>query len=115
MITRIEIDGFKTFDDFSLDVPPFLVLLGANGSGKSNLLEVVVLLGRLMRDPRGQTLVRYARRGGPRELFRRLPGGDLVNEMRLGANVLVRTSNWGRYTHVSLRPSAAARCRSACR
>ncbi|MGW1669619.1 AAA family ATPase [Streptomyces sp. NPDC002324] len=95
MITRIEIDGFKTFDDFSLDVPPFLVLLGANGSGKSNLLEAVVLLGRLMRDPRGQTLVRYARRGGPRELFRRGPRGDLVDEMKLSANVLVRTPNWG--------------------
>ncbi|MFE7836308.1 AAA family ATPase [Streptomyces sp. NPDC057474] len=95
MITRIEIDGFKTFDDFSLDVPPFLVLLGANGSGKSNLLEAVVLLGRLMKDSRGQTLVRYARRGGPRELFRRGPGGDLVDEMRLSANVLVRTPNFG--------------------
>ncbi|MDX2825660.1 DUF2813 domain-containing protein [Streptomyces ipomoeae] len=95
MITRIEIDGFKTFDDFSLDLPPFLVLLGANGSGKSNLLEAVVLLGRLMRAPRSQTLVRYARRGGPRELFRRGPGGDLVDELRLSANVLVRTPNYG--------------------
>lgn len=39
--------------------------------------------------------MRYARRGGPRELFRRGPGGDLVDEMRLSANVLVRTPNWG--------------------
>ncbi|MET7478561.1 AAA family ATPase [Streptomyces sp. NPDC005648] len=91
MITRIEIDGFKTFEDFSLDVSPFLVLLGANGSGKSNLLEAVALLGRLVKDPRGQTLVRYARRGGARELFRRGPEGGLVDAMRLSANVLVRT------------------------
>lgn len=91
MITRIEIDGFKTFDDFSLDVPPFLVLLGANGSGKSNLLEAVALLGRLVKDPRSQTLVRYARRSGPRELFRRGPEGGLAEEMRLSAQVLVRS------------------------
>jgi predicted ATPase len=95
VITRIEIDGFKTFDDFSLDVPPFLVLLGANGSGKSNLLEAVALLGRLVRDPDSQTLVRYARRGGPRELFRRRSDGGLVDEMRIGANVLLETSQFG--------------------
>ncbi|MFI1359089.1 AAA family ATPase [Streptomyces sp. NPDC020898] len=91
MITRIEIDGFKTFDDFSLDLPPFLVLLGANGSGKSNLLEAVALLGQLVREPSSQTLVRYARRGGPRELFRRRPDGELVDEIRMSATVLVQS------------------------
>ena len=98
MITRIEIDGFKTFDDFSLDVPPFLVLLGANGSGKSNLLEAVALLGRLVLDPSSQTLVRYARRGGPRELFRRRPDGGRVDEIHIGANVLLKVQ--GRLLHV---------------
>jgi predicted ATPase len=91
VITRIEIDGFKTFDDFSLDLPPFLVLLGANGSGKSNLLEAVALLGQLVREPSSQTLVRYARRGGPRELFRRRPDGELVDEIRMSATVLVHS------------------------
>ncbi|MFF4775110.1 hypothetical protein ACFY05_19840 [Microtetraspora fusca] len=33
MITRIEIDGFTSFADFALDVPPFLVLIGTNASG----------------------------------------------------------------------------------
>jgi predicted ATPase len=37
VLTRIEIDRFKTFRDFALDVPPFLVVLGRNGAGKSNL------------------------------------------------------------------------------
>ncbi|WP_329351077.1 AAA family ATPase [Streptomyces sp. NBC_01261] len=95
MITRIEIDGFKTFDQFSLDVPPFLVLLGANGSGKSNLLEAVALLGHVVRDSSSQTLVRYARRGGPRELFRRRPDGSLVEEIHIGANVLLETPEFG--------------------
>ncbi|MFG2517090.1 AAA family ATPase [Streptomyces sp. NPDC048584] len=37
MITRIEIDGYTSFDDFALDLSPFTVLVGANASGKSNL------------------------------------------------------------------------------
>jgi AAA15 family ATPase/GTPase len=52
VITRVEIDGCKSFDDFALDLPPFAVLVGANASGKSNLLEAVDLLGHLIRDPR---------------------------------------------------------------
>ena len=46
MITRIEIDGFKSFADFSLGVPPFLLLVGANASGKSNLLDALRLTAR---------------------------------------------------------------------
>ena len=38
MITRVEIDGFTSFLDFTLDVPPFLALVGPNASGKPNLM-----------------------------------------------------------------------------
>lgn len=89
VITRIEIDGYKSFDDFALDLPPFTVLVGANASGKSNLLEAVDLLGQLIREPAGQTLVDHARRGGPKELFRRGPDGAPAGIMRLAAHVLV--------------------------
>ncbi|MCA2222991.1 AAA family ATPase [Nonomuraea aurantiaca] len=41
MLTRIEIDGFRSFLDFELDVPPFLALVGPNSSGKSNLLDAL--------------------------------------------------------------------------
>ena len=44
MITRIEIDGFKSFLDFKLDVPPFLALVGPNASGKSNLFDALRLV-----------------------------------------------------------------------
>ncbi|MFE1308045.1 AAA family ATPase [Streptomyces sp. NPDC058755] len=89
MITRIEIDGYKSFDGFTLDLPPFAVLVGANASGKSNLLEAVDLLGQLIREPTGQTLVDHARRGGPKELFRRGPDGEPVEVMRIAAHILV--------------------------
>ncbi|MEV0264312.1 ATP-binding protein [Streptomyces sp. NPDC050617] len=89
MITRIEIDGYKSFDDFALDLPPFAVLVGANASGKSNLLEAVDLLGQLIREPTGQTLVDHARRGGPKELFRRGADGHPAGVMRIAVDVLV--------------------------
>lgn len=46
MITRIEIDGFKSFLDFELDVRPCTVLVGGNGAGKSNLLDALDLVRR---------------------------------------------------------------------
>jgi AAA15 family ATPase/GTPase len=47
MITQIEIDGFKTFKDFKVELAPFQVIVGANGSGKSNLFDALQLLSRL--------------------------------------------------------------------
>lgn len=89
MITRIEIDGYKSFEGFSLYLPSFAVLVGANASGKSNLLEAVDLLGQLIRKPTGQTLVDHARRGGPKELFRLGPDGRPAGAMRITADVIV--------------------------
>jgi len=33
MITQIEIEGFKTFKDFKVELAPFQVIVGSNGSG----------------------------------------------------------------------------------
>ena len=69
MITRIEIDGFKTFDNFELDLRPFTAVVGPNASGKSNLFDAIKFVSRL-----AQTDIREAMqelRGRPEELFRR--------------------------------------------
>ena len=69
MITRIEIDGFKTFDNFKLDLRPFTAVVGPNASGKSNLFDAIKFISRL-----AQTDIREAMqelRGRPEELFRR--------------------------------------------
>lgn len=47
MITRIEIDGFKSFLGFAVDLGPCSALIGPNGAGKSNLLDALSLLARL--------------------------------------------------------------------
>ena len=41
MLTRIEIDGFKTFEDFAVDLAPFVAILGTNAAGKSNLFDAI--------------------------------------------------------------------------
>jgi predicted ATPase len=45
MISRLEIKGFKSLVDVSIELGAVNVFIGANGSGKSNLLEAVGVLG----------------------------------------------------------------------
>ncbi len=45
MLRRIEIKAFKSLDDVSIDLGLINVFVGGNGSGKSNLLEALGVLG----------------------------------------------------------------------
>lgn len=68
MLTRIEIDGFKTFENFALDLGPLTAIVGPNASGKSNLFDALRFLSLL-----AQFDIRTAMqdlRGRPEELFR---------------------------------------------
>lgn len=47
MITRVEVDGFKSLRSFALDLEPLTAVVGANGTGKSNLFDALRLLSRL--------------------------------------------------------------------
>lgn len=87
MLTRIEIDGFKTFKDFSVELAPFQVIVGPNGSGKSNLFDALHLLSRL-----ADTDLRSAfqeMRGTPDELFMLLPNGNHIDKIRIAVEMLV--------------------------
>ncbi|MCT9931376.1 AAA family ATPase [Planotetraspora sp. A-T 1434] len=81
MITRIEIDGFKSFLDFALDVPPFLAVIGRNASGKSNLLDALVFAAAVARGDRLLDAVVSAR-GDATSLFHRRADGTVVDRMR---------------------------------
>lgn len=48
MITRIEADNYRCFENLAVELSRFHVLAGANGSGKSTLLDIPVLLGELL-------------------------------------------------------------------
>ncbi len=90
MITRIEIDGFKTFEDFALDIGPFMAIVGPNASGKSNLFDAIKFVAALaqkdirsaMQDVRGTSL----------ELFRRLDPKRRRRSMRFAIEVLLPAS-----------------------
>lgn len=72
MITRFEVDGFKSLRNFAVDLAPLTAFVGPNGAGKSNLLEAMALLGRLTSLPleqafkmgRGRILDQFSRYGG---------------------------------------------------
>jgi predicted ATPase len=72
MITRIEVDGFKSLRDFALDLEPYTVLVGPNSAGKSNVLEALALVSRLAVEPvteamkqgRGRIVDQFTRHGG---------------------------------------------------
>lgn len=88
MLTRIEIDGFKTFEAFELDLQPFSAVVGPNASGKSNLFDALRFISAL-----SQTDIRSAMqnlRGEPEELFRRTPAG-CVGKMTFAVEVLLTT------------------------
>ena len=73
MLTRIEIDGFKSFENFSLDMQPLTAIVGPNASGKSNLFDALRFISLI-----AQFDIRTAMqdlRGEPQELFRTTASG----------------------------------------
>lgn len=95
MLTRIEIDGFKSFEDFSVDLAPFVAILGTNAAGKSNLFDAIQLLSNLASRDVSESL--RGLRGEPMELFRQTSTG-YADRMRFAVEVLVDPSvrdSWG--------------------
>ena len=96
MITRIEIDGFKSFQEFSLDLAPFQVIIGPNGCGKSNLFDAIHFLSLLADKPVNEAL--QSLRGEARDLFTILPDGTRAKQMRFAVEMRVPptvTDAWG--------------------
>ena len=87
MITQIEIDGFKTFLDFKVELAPFQVLVGANAAGKSNLFDAFHLLSCL-----AEVDLRSAfqgLRGSPDDQFTLFPTGQRSDAIRIAVEMLV--------------------------
>lgn len=86
MITRIEIDGFKSFVDFELDVPPFLVVMGENAGGKSNLVDALMALaGGIQRSDDPLEVGAAGDRGIPAELFHQFEDGTRTKSLEIAA------------------------------
>lgn len=87
MLTRIEIDGFKSFSDLKLDLQPFTVIAGPNASGKSNFFDALRFLSQLATTDLAEALRRV--RGDPSELFRREQDGTSAAQMRFAVEALL--------------------------
>ena len=102
MITKLEISGFKSFKDFSIEFSPFTVIAGKNASGKSNLFDALELLSRC-----ASSDLRMAfpeRRGTILEQFTLLDKNTHVEKMRFAVELLLdRTvkDNWGRVANLN--------------
>lgn len=106
MLTRLEIEGFKTFENLAIDLTPFTAIVGSNAAGKSNLFDAIQLLSNLAVRDVGEAVKDM--RGEPLELFRQTPNGR-AKRIRLAAEVLVDPvvrDPWGsevKLTHTRMR------------
>jgi predicted ATPase len=106
MISHIEIDGFKSFEEFSLDLEPFTVLAGPNNSGKSNMLEAITLLRDLELAIDDRPLVNRSRGTGV-ELFHRTDDGTRREHFEIDAEVQLPDGRveWPLHVKVSQNPT----------
>ena len=80
MITRISLEHFKCFDLLHLPMAPLTLLSGPNASGKSSVLQPVVLLSQTMREYEWSTRLvlngRAARLGTVTDVVDQVSGRD---------------------------------------
>lgn len=75
MLRRFRVQGFKSLLDVELELAPLVVLMGPNAAGKSNLLEALLLLSRLVMEQTLSAALAPPLRGYPLEAFSLPPGG----------------------------------------
>lgn len=102
MITKLEITGFKSFRDFTIEFSPFTVIAGKNASGKSNLFDALELLSRC-----ADYDLRTAfpeRRGTIAEQFTLLDNDTHCDRMSFAVELLLERTvkdNWGRVAELN--------------
>ena len=73
MLTRLQVNGFKTFENLDVTLTPFTMIVGNNAAGKSNLFDVIQLLSNLATKDVSEAV--NGMRGEPLELFRQTAAG----------------------------------------
>ncbi len=90
MITRVVVKGYKSLRDVDIKLSPLTVMIGPNASGKSNLLDALGLISRMVTS---QTISEAfdEHRGNPLEAFFVPPGGleELLSEDALTFTIAV--------------------------
>ena len=93
MLTRLQVKGFKNLVDVDVYFGPFTCVAGANGVGKSNLLDAIVFLSSLanntLMDAALSVRDEGGRSGDVRSLFHHV-GKDYASDISLEAEMLVQ-------------------------
>lgn len=76
MITRIEVDNFKSLCDFSIDLRPVNVFIGANGVGKSTVLQAIRFCELFAKDRLSEFFTE--RNWEPADVLSQLKEGDVI-------------------------------------
>ncbi len=87
MITKIEIDGFKTFENFSMEFAPFVIIAGTNGSGKSNLFDAFMLLSSIAEKDLKEAFAEQ--RGEAQELFTQFTNAQNATLIKLAVELFI--------------------------
>ncbi|HZF11962.1 MAG TPA: AAA family ATPase [Thermoanaerobaculia bacterium] len=75
MLSHFRVQGFKSLLDVEIELAPLVVLFGPNAAGKSNVLEALLLLSRLVTEPTLSAAFEPPMRGYPLEAFSLPPNG----------------------------------------
>jgi len=97
MITKIKINGFKSFQNFEMEFTPFTIIAGINASGKSNLFDALMLLARLAETDNLKKVFKE-QRGDFLELFTQYSEGEYAKEIFFEVEMLVNKAlkdGWG--------------------
>ncbi|MFQ6029147.1 MAG: AAA family ATPase [Dehalococcoidia bacterium] len=88
-ITSLNIHNYKSLRDINLNIPPFMVLVGANAAGKSNLIDALHFISEVYRLG---LEVAVARKGGYENIcFRRSRRSKAPIRFEINARIPLRT------------------------
>jgi predicted ATPase len=82
MLTNINIIGFKAFENNNFDLNALTILTGLNGSGKTSLIQSLLLINESLKSEHSQTL----ELNGPYEMS--LGVADLVKNWNCDSNII---------------------------
>jgi predicted ATPase len=92
MLKHISIKGYKSIKELDLDLSPINVLIGANGSGKSNFISFFKLLSWMMRLP-GQLQFFVGQSGGASSFL--FDGASVTTQIEAKLNFEDNSNKYG--------------------